>query len=177
MGAGELLRFVFRYELLSSAARFASTRRPATHIEPVPLLSVVPCGGPNLQYRRIYPDTHVGTSTPGWQYRSKGDREILESRKARGARGFRAQRSAPRARLVLAGFCFSQRADVSDSDRLCSAWARGGQNRRWLKCLCVVSECLLLAGGLVVGTAIPRLHCFCTFLMRDVASRVVLLRS
>src|SRR5690242_15536332 len=119
----------------------------------------------------------LGASTPGRQFRSRGGCKILEPRKARGARGFRAQRSTPRARLVLAGFCFSQRADVSDNDRLCSAWARGGQNRRWLKCLCVVSECLLLAGGLVVRTAIPRLHCFHTFLMRDVASRVVLLRS
>lgn len=106
VGIGELLGFVFRYELLSSALRSGSTRHPATYIKPVPLLSVVPCGGPGLVYSRIYPNTHVVKSTPRRQFRARGDRKILEPRKARGARGFRAQRSTLRLRLVLAGFRF-----------------------------------------------------------------------
>lgn len=83
----------------------ASTSHPATHVEAIPLLPVMPRSGPGLVDRRIYPYTHVRMSTPSQRPLKKG-RGILEPQGARGAREFRAQRSTPRIRLVLAGFCF-----------------------------------------------------------------------
>lgn len=87
----ELLRFVLGYELLSSVPRFASIRHLATHVEPVPLFPIVPCGGPGLVDSCIYPYAHVRMSTPGrqdcgeqavrfWDHKKPEEQEILGHR-------------------------------------------------------------------------------------------------
>ena len=95
---------VFGYELVSLAKHTLATRAYLRRIGPI----VPGCG---LQLFGPLAPSHLSEyscsmSTPGQQHRSRKGREILEPRNARGARDFRVQRSTPRFRLVLAGFCF-----------------------------------------------------------------------